>query len=218
MLIDYRFPPRTTTVVCRNMPTAPVDDKGTVLYYEDSGAPDDAGDYLTIVLLHGNIFHGGAYCSLCSALFAANQRYFAAIFRPLLPFAAGHRARLVFVNMRDYPGSSVFSQEELENLCSEDPVVLAVASHALGRDVALCLRHLIVTLGIPPISEAQGKRSGGIALLGWSRGSHPCIAMLASGHQLADETKRLLARYLRTVVLHGEFDAVMQMSFVLIHL
>ena len=41
------------------MPTAPVDDKGNVLYYEDSGAPEGLTVYSTVVLIHGGGFHGG---------------------------------------------------------------------------------------------------------------------------------------------------------------
>ena len=41
------------------MPTVPVDDSGSVLYYEDSGAPEGSTSYLTVVLVHGLLFHGG---------------------------------------------------------------------------------------------------------------------------------------------------------------
>lgn len=41
------------------MPEIPVNDKGAVLYYEDTGAPDGSSDYLTIVLAHGLTFYGG---------------------------------------------------------------------------------------------------------------------------------------------------------------
>ena len=41
------------------MPTAPVDSDGSVLYYEDTGAPDGSKDYTTLVLIHGTCFHSG---------------------------------------------------------------------------------------------------------------------------------------------------------------
>ena len=41
------------------MPTAPVNNQGVVVYYEDTGAPEGCEDYLTLVLLHGLSFHGG---------------------------------------------------------------------------------------------------------------------------------------------------------------
>ena len=41
------------------MPVAPLDDNGTVVYYEDTGAPEGSRDYLTVVFLHGFIYYGG---------------------------------------------------------------------------------------------------------------------------------------------------------------
>lgn len=43
------------------MPVGLVDDMGTVLYYEDSGVPDGSATYVTIVLVHGTMFHSGTY-------------------------------------------------------------------------------------------------------------------------------------------------------------
>ena len=41
------------------MPQAPVDQTGTHLYYEDTGAPPGCADYTTLVLVHGGAFNGG---------------------------------------------------------------------------------------------------------------------------------------------------------------
>lgn len=41
------------------MPVAPIDNKGTVIHYEDTGAPIGLKDYTTLVLIHGFLFHGG---------------------------------------------------------------------------------------------------------------------------------------------------------------
>ena len=45
------------------MPLAPIDDKGTKLWYEDSGRPWACPKYTTLVLIHGGVFHGGEECS-----------------------------------------------------------------------------------------------------------------------------------------------------------
>lgn len=42
------------------MPVGPVDDKGTSLYFEDSGAPKGSLDYVTLVLVHGAMIHSSA--------------------------------------------------------------------------------------------------------------------------------------------------------------
>lgn len=41
------------------MPLAPVDNSGTHLYYDDTGAPLECAEYRTLVLIHGAIFNGG---------------------------------------------------------------------------------------------------------------------------------------------------------------
>lgn len=41
------------------MPLAPVDDNGTVLFYEDSGIPDVNRAYTTLVLIHGITYNSG---------------------------------------------------------------------------------------------------------------------------------------------------------------
>ena len=46
------------------MPVAPIDNKGTVIHYEDTGAPNGLKDYTTLVLIHGFLFHGGMRLTL----------------------------------------------------------------------------------------------------------------------------------------------------------
>ena len=41
------------------MPTVTVDDRGTAFYYEDTGPPEGSHTYLTVILMHGLLFHGG---------------------------------------------------------------------------------------------------------------------------------------------------------------
>lgn len=43
------------------MPFAPVNEDGAVMYYDDSGIPDDSATYTTVILVHGLVFHGGSY-------------------------------------------------------------------------------------------------------------------------------------------------------------
>ncbi|GJE93301.1 hypothetical protein PsYK624_094600 [Phanerochaete sordida] len=168
------------------MPEAPVDENGTVLYFEDSGAPSGSSTYLTVVLLHGLLFHG-------------------AIFQNLVPHAASNNLRLVRVNMRDYPGSSGFSQEELDALTSGNLEKQAEAMKVQGQQIAAFLRHFAVTYDIPPTAQVDGKAVGGMALLTWSMSNNLAISLLAHAGSLAPETHDALAKYLRTVIL---FDPV----------
>ena len=41
------------------MPTVTINAEGVVLYYEDSGPPAGSSNYVTLVVIHGFIFHGG---------------------------------------------------------------------------------------------------------------------------------------------------------------
>lgn len=43
------------------MPLAPVDQQGISLYYEDSGVTPGSSTYVTLVIVHGGVFHGGQY-------------------------------------------------------------------------------------------------------------------------------------------------------------
>jgi hypothetical protein len=43
------------------MPTAPVDDKGTEIFFTDSGVPAESKDYTTLVIIHGGAFNGSKY-------------------------------------------------------------------------------------------------------------------------------------------------------------
>ncbi|KAH9945650.1 hypothetical protein B0H21DRAFT_744045 [Amylocystis lapponica] len=56
------------------MPLAPVDDKGTQLYFEDSGAPPGCAPYPTLVLIHGTGFHGAIYSRMLSVVGTHNAR------------------------------------------------------------------------------------------------------------------------------------------------
>ncbi|KAF9809226.1 hypothetical protein IEO21_07490 [Rhodonia placenta] len=167
------------------MPVGPVDDKGTVLYFEDSGAPEGSLDYVTLVLVHGAMIHS-------------------AIFRKMIPYAAINNLRLVLLNKRDYPGSTFYSQEELEELESPDRVVQAAAIKARGFEFAAFMRWFIETESIPPLSEVPGTdgvRAGGIAILGWSAGNRQTVSLLAHAHELQDETKTLLNSYFRSFIV-----------------
>ncbi|GBE81682.1 hypothetical protein SCP_0400530 [Sparassis crispa] len=164
------------------MPVAPVDDHGTVLYYEDSGTPPASSNYTTIVLLHGACFYGP-------------------IFRPLLPFAASNNLRLVLVNLRDYPGSTPFSPAELRAI-RENP---SDAIQARGFELAAFLSWFVEREKIPPISESSDAlhvRIGGLAVLGWSAGNYQTLSILAHAEKLPEVTRTLLNAYLRCVIFY----------------
>ncbi|EKM50136.1 uncharacterized protein PHACADRAFT_130755 [Phanerochaete carnosa HHB-10118-sp] len=165
------------------MPTAPVDDTGTVLFFEDTGAPPGSSTYLTVIILHGSYFHG-------------------LTFQNLVPYAASSNLRIVRVNLRDYPGSTKFSEEEMDAIKSGDPEIQAGAMKAQGQQVAAFLRHFATTYGIPPTTQADGKLVGGMTLVTWSMSTNLSMSLLAHAGSLPAETREVLGDYLRTIILH----------------
>ncbi|KAK7681683.1 hypothetical protein QCA50_015417 [Cerrena zonata] len=175
------------------MPTASVNDEGAVLYYEDTGAPSQSTDYTTIALVHGLIFHG-------------------AIFHQMIPYAAKNNLRLLFINLRDYPGSSHYTKAELEAFESDEECIQDAAVRDLGRQIAEFLTFIIKTEDIPPITTKEGKTSGGITLLTWSMSNLISLSLLAHAQTLPEETKQLLGTHLRSVVLHDASLATLGVS------
>jgi len=162
------------------MPVAPVNRNGdVVLYYEDSGAPDTHNTYVTVILIHGAVFHSGS-------------------FRRMVPYAAKNNLRFIAVNERDYPGSSPFSSEELAAMSNPDKAEQARALQKQAEEIAEFMVHIIKKYDIPAASSS----GGGLALLGWSLGSLLPLAFLANADKYPPGHTELLGRYLRTVVLH----------------
>ena len=124
----------------------------------------------------------------------------------MIPYAATHNLRLVLLNLRDYPGSTRYSPEELASLASPTREVQDAAIQARGHEIVAFLRWFIETERIPPISERQGldlKHCGGISLLGWSSGNCQMISVLAHADKLPEDTRVLLDAYFRSFILHG---------------
>ncbi|KAI0755320.1 hypothetical protein C8Q80DRAFT_1217006 [Daedaleopsis nitida] len=167
------------------MPTAPVDDNGVVLYYEDSGAPTGSIDYTTLVLVHGHCFHGGTCVSAHGLL------------------RGRINLRLVLLNMRGYPGSTPYSIEELEAL-EGDAGAQEAALNTRAAEIAAFLRWFIETEAIPPIREVPGSEAllDGLSLLSWSGGNSTTLAMLAHADQLSEATRELFNKYLRSFILY----------------
>jgi len=178
------------------MPVGPADNQGTVLYYDDSGVPGGSVDYVTIILVHGAVYHS-------------------AIFRNMIPHAVSNNLRLILLNLRDYPGSTRYSPAELEALASPDKEVQTAAIEARGMELATFIRWFIETERIPPITDdlnEDGRPSGGIALLGWSAGNWQTISMIACAKKLPVNTRNILDVYFRTFFIYDTSQTTLGMS------
>ncbi|CCM05546.1 uncharacterized protein FIBRA_07773 [Fibroporia radiculosa] len=166
------------------MPTAPVDQNGTVLYFEDSGAPSSSDDYTTVMILHGAIFHCGT-------------------FRPVFPYASRNNLRIVLINWRDYPESTPYSDAELERMRGPlDAQAAALAAH--GVEFQNFIVWFVKTHQTPPIkANKDGSLSGGVAFAAWSAGNLQCIALLAHADKASTKTRALLDIHLRTLIVYS---------------
>ncbi|KAI0732396.1 hypothetical protein C8Q72DRAFT_818612 [Fomitopsis betulina] len=167
------------------MPLAPIDNKGTQLWYEDSGRPWASPRYTTLVLIHGGVFHG-------------------AIFKPLTTYAWRHGIRLVMLNSRDYPGSTPYSWAELTALGSSNPETQRSVIEHRGLEIAAFLRWYIREENIPMAPSPQEYHNaggGGISLLAWSWGTALAMSFLAQAAKLPQQDRWRLGSYLRTVIL-----------------
>ncbi|KAJ3008093.1 hypothetical protein NUW54_g3292 [Trametes sanguinea] len=172
------------------MPVGPVDDQGTVLYYEDSGIPSKSANYVTLVLIHGTCFHS-------------------AVYRPMVPFAAENNLRLVLLNLRGYPGSTDYSTTDLDKLRGPDRESQEQAMAERGLELAEFLRWYVETEAIPPIAlTSEGVRTGGISLLSWSGGNWHTVAMFGNVDKVPESTRKLLSTHLRSFIMFDPSSSV----------
>jgi hypothetical protein len=123
----------------------------------------------------------------------------------MIPFAAANRVRLIFVNRRDYPGSTPLSDAELAELGSSDLETRAKALAQQGLDIGLFLAWLIREENIPPVVvDRDGKQQGGIALVAWSLAHTPLAGFLAHADSLPTDALRILDPCLRAYCIFGE--------------
>lgn len=133
----------------------------------------------------------------------------------MIPFAASHNLRLVLLNLRDYPGSTRYSPEELAALGSPIREVQAAAIEARGLELAAFMRWYIETERVPAISKEPDRDvrpAGGVAILGWSSGNCQTIPLLASANKVPEDTRILLDAYFRSFFIYDVSQTAMGMS------
>lgn len=88
-------------------------------------------------------------------------------------------------------------------LASSDYAIQESIIRKQGLEVAAFLKYLIETHRLPPLEIGAKSRQGGIALLAWSLGNAFSMSMLGNFESLGSETRVLLEKYLRAVVVYG---------------
>lgn len=112
--------------------------------------------------------------------------------------------RLVAVNLRDYPGSTPYTAEELAALSNPDPTIQAKAFRSQAEQLVAFLEYFIKQNNIPKLKEFGGTRSGGLVVLTWSMSNVISFSFLGEADTFPRTTRNLLGEYLRTVVLFGK--------------
>ncbi|ESK97797.1 hypothetical protein Moror_17362 [Moniliophthora roreri MCA 2997] len=169
------------------MQSLSVDEKASVhLSFLDSGPPQ-SHNYTTIFAVHGLLFS-------------------ASVFKKLLPLCAESNIRLVAINRRDYPGSTALTEEELEVFSDNSDSAEQNGRReefirARGLELMTFMNVFIQKHDLPPISEVNGSKSGGVALLGWSLGNATTFSAIASISSAPEATRKRFSAYLRTLIL-----------------
>ena len=108
---------------------------------------------------------------------------------------------MVCINRRDYPGSTLYTTEELKAISDGSEKERAAFLTARGVEIALCLESLIDTLGLPE-RTADGTE-GGLALMGWSIGNVFTVCTIASVASFPPHVQTRLQLYLCRLILFG---------------
>ena len=185
------------------MPSVSVNDRGASWYYEDSGIPNGAAVYTTIVIVHGFAFHSGTYRFSKGEELPLLTPFPGSFFR-LFEHAAAHGVRIITANVRDYPGSTPYTQDELERFWSTDMGVFRAATRDKGLELGTFLVNVITSEDVPVTENVDGKESGGVVLVCWSFGNIWSMSLLANEQELDVSKRDILRRYLRVAVMYGE--------------
>lgn len=168
------------------MPSAAVDDDGTILAYLDSGPVEDRC-YTTFVVVHGGSWFNG-------------------IFQRILKLAPKRGIRLICLNRRDFPGSTPYRQDEIAMIKEGyDAERFTQFRIARGQEIGRFIRNIVEKERLPPPRrKPDGGVEGGVALLGWSLGNSFTMALLAHMRSMHPTTATAIQEYLHTYVV---FDA-----------
>lgn len=169
------------------------------LSYTDSGPVPGSNNYTTVIIMHGSAFNCSKYpCFPQHLLCIVTEGHPQGGFEKLHSFAPKHNMRTILLQRRDYPGSTKFTDDELDDLKNGRKSFIDRLAIQLGY---FC-RHLISDLGIPKVNPKD--RSGGITIMGWSFGTATAMALFSDPAIIPNELYKNLERYVKDLVLYGE--------------
>ncbi|KAK0463045.1 uncharacterized protein EV420DRAFT_1265217 [Desarmillaria tabescens] len=147
------------------------------IFFTDSGAPPGSSDYTTVVILHGSAFTGDTFEKLHALAHKSNLR-------------------TVVWNRRDYPGSTGYSDGELQELHNGEKTFL----DRLAIQMVEFLLLFIEKEAVPKISP--DRHLGGFAIMGWSMGTTTAMALFADADLLSCAQYDMLELYVKDLILY----------------
>ena len=124
----------------------------------------------------------------------------------MLPFAKANNLRLVFVNRRDYPGSTPLNPEELASVKSESATFESKAAYLCDRglEIAGFLAWYLRNNTLPPVKTSDtGAKTGGLALIAWSSGNSLALALFGNLDAVPRDQRELIEPYLLSYIFFG---------------
>ena len=109
--------------------------------------------------------------------------------------------RIVAINRRNYRGSQPLRPSEVGPLEKKDFASETSFLRDRGREIAEFIKWMVDTLKIP----APTAEGGGVAVLGWSIGNVTTMAMLRFLPTFPGDIRNVVAKYLQSFIVYGEF-------------
>ncbi|KAG7087825.1 hypothetical protein E1B28_013764 [Marasmius oreades] len=146
------------------------------IFFTDSGPPPGSKDYSTLVVLHGCGFNGYGL-------------------EKLHGLAHQFNLRTVLWNRRDYPGSTPYTESELEELEQGQKIFIDRTGRQLGE-------FLVQFIEVEKIPKATDDfKAGGIAIMGWSAGAASAMMLFSDADVVPSATYSILEQYVKDLVL-----------------
>ncbi|KAL0570732.1 hypothetical protein V5O48_011223 [Marasmius crinis-equi] len=171
------------------------------IFFTDSGPPPDSVDYTTVIILHGSAFNGRKPPSSPSVILDTrantntNARGRTDGFEKLHEHAHSLNMRLLLWNRRDYPGSTKYTQAELQDLVEGRKIFL----DRLGHQLADFILQFVEKEDIPPATSDCTR--GGITIMGWSMGTATAMSLFSDPQLLSPGAYAVLEKYVKDLVL-----------------
>ena len=134
--------------------------------------------------------------SVCSCCCSKLTRFLDG-FERLHEHAHSLNLRTILWNRRDYPGSTRYTDAELEDLAEGRKVFM----DKVGQQLADFIVQFIEKEKIP--QATSDFKAGGVAVMGWSMGTASVITLFSDSQLVSPEVYGVLEKYVRDLILNG---------------